>query len=85
MERQYERVPLAVDAVFTTSGEFRPRQLIYKGEHFDISRIIGVRRYCPCVVGCVAPIEYTVVVHGIEKKIDYEHDTNRWFSVREVR
>ena len=66
MERQYERVPLAVDAVFTTSGEFRPRQLIYKGEHFDISRIIGVRRYCPCVVGCVAPIEYTVVVQGIE-------------------
>ena len=56
-----------------------------KGEHFDISRIIGVRRYCPCVVGCVAPIEYTVVVQGIEKKIYYEHDTNRWFSVREVR
>lgn len=85
MERRYERVPLAVDAVFTTSGEFRPKQLIYKGEHFDISRVLGVRRYCPREVGCIAPVEYTVVIEGVQKRIYYERETNRWFSVREVK
>lgn len=81
---KYERKPLVVEAAFQTDGSLKPFKLIYHERHFDITKIIKVRRHCPRVVSCIAPIEYTVIVDSVERKIYFEPDTNTWFSVKEV-
>ena len=73
-----------MDALFLPDGSLKPRKLIYNETVFDIIRIVNVRPYCPRVVRCIAPVEYTVIIDGIEKQIYYEGDTNTWFSVKEV-
>ena len=84
MKTEYRRVPLTVDALFLTDGSFKPLKVYFGGESFEITKIISKRRYCPKVVSCVAPIEYTVIIDRQEKKIYFEADTNTWFSVKEV-
>ena len=84
MRTEYVRMPLTVDALFLTDGAVKPRCIYFGGESFEISRIVGTRRYCPRVVSCIAPIEYTVIIDRQEKKIYYEADTNTWFSVKEL-
>ena len=84
MNRKYKRIPLAVEALFLPDGTFKPQKLIHNDTVFDITRVIRIRPYCPRVVRCIAPIEYTVIIDGIEKQIYYEEDTNTWFSVKEV-
>jgi len=84
MKIDYVRVPLVVDALFMTDGTFCPKKLYYNDISYEITRVVGFRRYCPRVVGCIAPIEYTVVIDTHKKKIYYEPDTNTWFSVKEV-
>lgn len=80
---QYRRIQLEVEAVFYTDGGFSPKRIVFDGVPYDIDRVVSVRPYCPRVVGCVAPIQYTVVVGGMTKKIYFEADSNSWFSVRE--
>lgn len=84
MGTKYKRIPLAVDVLFMPDGRLKPRKLIYNDTVFEITRVVGIRPYCPRVVRCIAPIEYTVIVDDIEKQIYYEEDTNTWFSVKEV-
>lgn len=81
---RYERKPLIVEAAFETDGRLLPLKLIYNDRHFEITKVIRARRHCPQVVRCIAPIEYTVLVDGVERKIYFEPDTNTWFSVKEV-
>lgn len=83
MQASYERIPLSVYAVFDTDGRIIPKALIHNDMRFEISRIKDLRRHTPGVVRAVAPVEYTVIVEGREKKIYYEADTNTWFSVKE--
>lgn len=78
----YKRIPLAVDAVFTASGTIKPKKIILKDGVFTIDRIISVKARCPLVVSAVAPLEYTVIVEGCEKKIYFEPHSNTWFSVK---
>ena len=75
---------MTVDALFLTDGSFKPLKVYFGGEAFEITRILSKKRYCPRVVSCIAPIEYTVIIDGQEKRIYFEADTNTWFSVKEV-
>lgn len=79
---RYVRVPLNVDAIFLANGKIKPRKIILKEGVFTIDRIISSKNYCPHVVPCVAPTEYTVIVEGSEKKIYFEPHSNMWFSVK---
>jgi hypothetical protein len=81
--KTYTRVPLAVEALFSTDGRIKPQKLYFDGNCFEIERILAVRNHCPQVVGCIAPVEYAVLIDGIHKMIYYEADTGTWFSIRE--
>lgn len=80
---QYKRIQLEVEAVFHTDGSFAPKRIYFDDKPYEIDKIVNVRPYCPRVVGCIAPIQYTVLVEGATKKIYYEGDSNSWFSVKE--
>ena len=79
---RFERFPLNVDALFLASGKIKPRRIILSEGVFKIDKVISSKNYCPLVVPCVAPIEYTVIIEGNEKKIYYEPHSNMWFSVK---
>ena len=79
---KYQRIPLNVDALFLSNGKIKPRKIILKEGVFKIDRVVSSKNYCPQVVPCVAPVEYTVFVEGEQKKIYYEPHTNMWFSVK---
>jgi hypothetical protein len=81
--RQYKRVPLSVEVLFSQDGRLKPLRLHFDGEIFEIERILSIRNFCPGVVPCIAPIEYLVQVSGVHKKIYYEAATSSWFSVKE--
>lgn len=83
MAEHFIRVNLEVDARFLKNGKMRPRRIIYNGKTFEITKVLDKRSYCPRVVPCVAPIEYLVLVEGVEKRIYFEAYTNSWFSVKE--
>lgn len=82
---KYIRFPLTVDALFLTDGTVKPRKIILKEGVFNIDKVTRVKRYCPQVVPCIAPFEYTVFVEGSEKKIYFEPHSHMWFSVKEVK
>ena len=84
MATTYKRIPLTIEALFLPDGSFKPQKLIYNSTVYEITRIVSHRPFCPRVVRCIAPIEYTVIIDGLEKNIYYEEDTNTWFSVKEV-
>jgi len=84
METTYQRMPVAVEAVFQPDGSFKPKKLFFKDNTFEITRILRTRRYCPRTVRAIATWEYTVVIDSQERQIYYEPDTNQWFSVKEV-
>ena len=79
---RYERIPLMVDVIFTKEGNMMPRTLIFDENRYEIRKVLKKRRYCPKEVSCIAPIEYTIMVDNIEKKIYFEPDTFMWFSVK---
>ena len=79
---KYQRIPLMVDVIFTKEGNMMPKTLIFDEKRFDIRKVVGKRRYCPKEVPCVAPIEYTIMIDNIEKKIYFEPDTFMWFSIK---
>lgn len=81
---KYERIPLIMDVLFKEDGTMKPRKLIFEGKTYDIQRVIRVRKYCPTTVPCIAPIEYTVQIDNIEKKIYFERESNKWFSVKKI-
>lgn len=83
MAEHFIRVNLEVDARFLKNGKMHPRRIIYKDRAFKITKVLDTRSYCPRVVPCVAPIEYSVLVEGVEKKIYFEAYTNSWFSIKE--
>ena len=78
----YKRIPLTVDAVFTRDGKIKPRKIILSEGTFLVDRVISVKARCPQVVSSVAPLEYSVMVEGCEKKIYFEPHSNTWFSVK---
>lgn len=79
---KYIRVPLTVGVVYSTNGIFKPRAIFVGGERFLIDKVISKKNYCPKSVGAIAPIEFTVMVEGERKKIYFEKDTDKWFSVK---
>ena len=79
---KYERSPLIVDVLFMEDGTMKPRRLIHNGQIYEIKRTVRKKRYCPSVVPCIAPIEYTVLIENVEKKIYFEPETGKWFSVK---
>lgn len=81
--KNYRRMPLAVEVLFTSDGRLLPRRLHFGGETYEIERVIAHRNYCPQTVACIAPIEFTVQIGDAYKKIYYEMDTGCWFSVKE--
>lgn len=79
---KYERIPLIVDVLFMEDGTMKPRRLIHNGKIYEIKRTVRKKRYCPSVVPCIAPIEYTVLIENVEKKVYFEPETGKWFSVK---
>ncbi|MBR2370838.1 MAG: hypothetical protein IKA82_02335 [Clostridia bacterium] len=79
----YERIPLAVQVVIRRDGSIVPQKVMFEKTPYHITSIVSVKRFCPRIVPCIAPVEYTVVINGILKRIYYESDTNKWFSVKE--
>ena len=84
MKSKYIRVPLEVCVLCMSDGSFRPQKLFYHDKSFEITKTLSVRPKCPKEVGCIAPLEYTVLIDNEERRIYYEHETNMWFSVKEV-
>lgn len=82
---QYERVPLGVEAVFYADGTIIPRKVSFETKKYMIDRVVGCRPRNPGTVSCIAPIEYVVMIEGLTKKIYFEPETRRWFSVKERR
>ena len=81
--KKYQRISLDVEVRFFKNGKIKPKKILFGECTFEITRILETRSYCPIVVPCVAPIEYRVIVEGVEKKIYFEADTNSWFSIKE--
>ena len=81
--KAYRRIPLSVEAVFSLEGNLTPKKLFYGGKAYEIEKIITARHHCPQMVPCIAPLEYTVSIEGVHKKIYYEADTATWFSIKE--
>lgn len=81
--KKYQRISLDVEVRFFKNGKIKPKKILFGESSFVISRILDVRNFCPRVVPCIAPIEYTVTVEGQEKKIYFEPDTNSWFSIKQ--
>ena len=81
--KKYQRISLDVEVRFFKNGKIKPKKILFGESTFEITRILEARSYCPIVVPCVAPIEYRVIVEGVEKKIYFEADTNSWFSIKE--
>ncbi len=82
---EYIRVPLLIEAQFLTNGSFLPKRIIFEDESFEITKVLRTRKRNPATVPAIAPIEYTVLVEGYEKKIYFERDTNSWFSVKKIQ
>lgn len=82
--KEFKRVPLKIDVEFLPEGGFLPLRIIFNEIKYEIDRILKVKKYCPQVASCISPIEYTVYIGGIEKKIYYEEDTKSWFSIKEI-
>lgn len=83
MKKEYKKIPLGVEAKFLTDGTILPRAIWLNGYCYTIDRIIGKNKRHPMEVGCIAPIEYAVLVDGIRKLIYYEPSLQQWFSVKE--
>ncbi len=81
--KTYIRLALGVEVLFTKEGEIRPLRIHVGHGVFEIERVISQKNYCPGTVPCIAPVEYTVQVTGLLKKIYYEKDTDTWFAVKE--
>ena len=75
------RIPIEVLALMRADGSVIPRAVLVKGEKFEITRILGISSQYPCGVPCISPIEFSVVINSIEKKIYYERSSGTWFSV----
>lgn len=80
----YIRIPLAVGVIYSSDGNFKPKAISVNGQLFSIDRVLYKKNYCPKSVGAIAPIEFTVIVEGETKKIYFEKDTGKWFSVKKI-
>lgn len=85
MAIKYQRTPLEVEAKFLADGGFKPKRIIYHDRAFEITRVLRVRKHAPTTVPCIAPLEYAVIVDGKERKLYYEREGERWFSIKEVQ
>ena len=81
---KYARIPLAVGVVYSADGNFKPRTISVNGEKFLVDRVLYKKNYCPKSVAAIAPIEFTVLVEGETKKIYFEKDSGKWFSVKKI-
>lgn len=81
----YLRIPLAVGVIYSADGVFKPKTISVNGEKFSVDRVLYKKNYCPKSVMAIAPIEFTVLVEGEIKKIYFEQDTGKWFSVKRVK
>lgn len=76
------RQNLSVEARFSEEGKIIPLRILTGDRVFDVTRVSACRKRAPEDVASVAPVEYTVIVDGILKRLYYEPDSNVWFSVR---
>lgn len=82
---KFTRTPLSVGVVYRADGKILPVVIIYDDKKFQIDKIIDSKKRAPKAVGSISPIEFTVLVAGETKKIYFEEDTGKWFSVKEAR
>ena len=76
------RQNLSVEARFSDDGQLSPLRILADDRIFTVDRIVSLRKRAPEGVASVAPVEYTVIVEGILKRLYYEPDSGVWFSVR---
>lgn len=82
---KFTRTPLSVGVVYRMDGKITPVIIICEDKKYPIEKIIDVCKHAPMTVGSMAPLQYTVLVAGETKKIYFEEDTGKWFSVKEAR
>ena len=80
----YIRVPLTVGVIYSKGGDFKPKTIFVDGETFSVDKVLYRKNYCPKSVPAIAPIEFTILVEGETKKIYFEKDTGKWFSIRKI-
>lgn len=80
----YVRIPLAVGVIYSADGVFKPKTILVNGEKFTIDRVIYKRNYCPKSVPAIAPVEFTILVEGETKKIYFEPESGKWFSIKRI-
>ena len=80
----YIRIPLAVGVIYSADGVFKPKTISVNGEKFLIDKVLYKKNYCPKSVGAIAPIDFTFMVGCEIKKIYFEKDTGKWFSVKKI-
>lgn len=78
------RVPLVVEVLYHENGYFEPSSIIFNDISYDVDRVIKKGHYCPKGIGCLAPVEYTIMVGGQIKKIYFEEHNKKWFSVKRI-
>ncbi len=78
------RQNLSVEARFARDGQIVPLRILANDRVFTVDRVTGCRRRAPDGVASVAPVEYTVIVEGVLKRLYYEPESRIWFSVRTV-
>lgn len=76
------RIPLNVEAQFLKSGKIKPRRIIVDERTLEITKVLDIRPFYPSV-SSIAPLEYTVLIEGLIKKIYFEAETSKWFAVGE--
>lgn len=76
------RQNLSVEARFAQDGQIVPLRILADDRVFTVDRVTGCRRRAPEGVASVAPMEYTVIVEGVLKRLYYEPESRVWFSVR---
>jgi len=81
--KRYERIDIQVEGIFGRDGSVRPEAVIFEDKRYPITRIKSCNLRWSAGVPCIAPVEYRVVIDGVEKSIYYERETNKWFSVKE--
>ncbi len=77
------RIPLVVEVIYYENGHFEPSSIIFDDISYNVDKVIRKGNYCPKNIGCLAPIEYTIMVEGQTKKIYFEEHTKKWFSVKQ--
>ena len=81
----YQKIPLDVEARFSTDGSILPKIIFLGDQKFEIDRVMRRGKHHPTGVSCIAPEKFIIIVSGQMKFLYFEPSTLEWFTVKAVR